>query len=183
MQSTVEGTPFDAFPPGTRQDIDGLIWLGYLEDSFSFCGHDFVIRILRGDEELLAGLVMKDYTETLGQAKAHVWATIALALVAVDGAEDFCPQATPNKKDYARARFQWATGNWYWPIARVLYDKYTELLVRQQEALDALEDFCSGSLPTFTPFASSSIDKGSSEAPQEDIRDFLEPEDGSASSS
>lgn len=175
--------PFDAFPEDARQDVDGLIWLGYLEDSISFCGHDFVIRTLRGDEELLAGLVMKDYVETLGQAKAHVWATIALSLTAVDGAADFCPQATPNKKDYARARFNWVTGNWYWPTALFIYNRYTALLQRQQEALEALEDFCSGSLSPLMPFAGSSIAKASSEAPEEDIRDYLGPQEGSTPSS
>lgn len=181
MESQV-ATPFDAFPHSVREDIDGLIWLGYLEAQMPFCGHDFVIRTLRGDEELLAGLVVKDYTETLGQAKAHVWSTIALALVAVDGAEDFCPPATPNKKDYARARFQWVTTNWYWPTARAIFNRYSELLGRQQEALDALEDFCSGSLPTFTPGVGSWTGKASS-VPQEDIRDFLEPPEGSTESS
>lgn len=172
-----EPTPFDAFPDDVRSDIDGLIWLGYLEENFSFCGHDFVVRTLRGDEELLAGLVMKDYVETLGQAKAHVWSTIALALVAVDGAEDFCPKATPNKKDYARARFQWVTGNWYWPTGLYIFDKYNAMVKRQQAALDELEDFCNGSLPTFTPGADSWIDKAPSATPQEDIRQYLGPQD------
>lgn len=175
-------TPFDAFPEAAREDIDGLIWLGYLEDRFSFCGHDFVVRTLRGDEELLAGLVMKDYIDTLGQPKAHVWSTIALALVAVDGADDFCPPATPNKPDYARARFQWVTANWYWPTALAIFNKYSTLLERQQEALDALEDFCSGSLPTFMPGAGSWSGKVSSEPPAEDIRDYLEPQDDSTPS-
>lgn len=182
MNSPVS-TPFDAFPEGVRNDIDGLIWLGYLEDRFSFCGHDFVIRILRGDEELLAAVAIKDYVETLGQAKAHVWSTIALALVSVDGAEDFCPPATPNKQDFARARFQWAASNWYWPTALHIYGKYGELLQRQQEALEALEDFCSGSPLTPMPFAGSWTGKASSPGPQEDIRDYLEPPDPSTPSS
>lgn len=178
MSSSVED-PFAAFPEAVRQDIDGLIWLGYLEETFSWCGHDFVVRTLRGDEELLAGLVMKDFTETVGQGKAHVWATIALALVAVDGAEDFCPPASPNKKDYARARFQWVTTNWFWPLALFVYNKYTDLLRRQQEALDALEDFCAGSPLTDLPSLGSLTDRASSE---EDIRDFLEPQDDSTPS-
>lgn len=122
---------------------------------------------------------MKEYVETLGQAKAMVWSTIALALVAVDGAEDFCPQATPNKKDHARARFQWVSSNWYWPTAIAVYNKYSELLKRQQESLEALEDFCNGSLSTFMPGAGSWSAKASSEVPQEDIRDYLEPQDDS----
>lgn len=181
--SQVSSDPFDAFPDDVRQDVDGLIWLGHLDTSISFCGHDFVLRTLRGDEELLAGYVMKEFIETIGQAKAHVWATLALALVAVDGAEDFCPQATPNKRDYARARFNWITSNWYWPTALFLYNHYTSLLQRQQEALEALEDFCSGNLPPLMPFAGFSTDRAPSEPPQEDIRQYLEPQDDSTASS
>lgn len=172
-----ESTPFDAFPESVREDVNGLIWLGYLEDTFSFCGHNFVIRLLRGDEELLASLVTKEYAETLGQAKAHIWATVALALVAVDGAEDFCPPGTPAKESYARARFQWVTGNWYWPVAIFIFERYTALQTRQQEALEALEDFCKGSPSIFSPWPGSSTDKASSPSPQPDIRDYLNPED------
>lgn len=171
-----EPTPFDAFPPQVREDVNGLIWLGYLEDEFTFCGHNFVIRLLRGDEELLAALVIKEYTETVGQAKAQVWATVALALTAVDGAEDFCPPASPAKEAYARARFQWVTGNWYWPVALFIYTRYTELLQRQNEAMEALEDFCNGNPSIFSPWPGSSTDKASS-PPQSDIREFLNPED------
>lgn len=176
--------PFDAFPSEVRDDIDGLTYLGYLDDHFSFCGHDFAIRTLRGDEELLAGLVCKEFLDTMGQAKAYVWAQVALAVTAIDGAEDFCPQATPSRADYARARFRWFSQQWYWPVAYFIYAKYTDLLKRQQEALDALEDFCNGSLLTSTPFADSSTDKGSSdEEALEDIREFLEAQDSSTESS
>lgn len=182
MTSSVP-SPFDAFPTAVREDLDGLLWLGFIEERFSFCGHTFTVRTLRGDEELLAGLAMKDYIETLGQAKAHVWSTVALALTEVDGSTDFCPQASTSKQEYAHARFRWATSHWYWPVALYIYNKYTDLLRRQNEALEALEDFCSGSLPTFMPFASSSTDKAPSTEPEEDIREYLEPPEGSTPSS
>jgi hypothetical protein len=56
QQPDDEPTSIEDFPPEIREDVEGLLWLGYLEDSFDFCGHQFVIRTLRGDEELLAGL-------------------------------------------------------------------------------------------------------------------------------
>lgn len=182
-ESQVQPTPFDAFPADVRADIDGLVWLGYLEDAFSFCGHDFVIRTLRGDEELMAALAIKDYVETLGQAKAHIWSIIGLSLVSVDGSEDFCPPATPNKKDYARARFNWVSTNWLWPLGLFIYNKYSDLIERQRVALEALEDFCSGSQITDLPSFGSWIGKESSEEPEEDIRDYLDDSAPSSSDS
>lgn len=130
---------FDGFPDEIRQDVDGLIWLGYLEDSFEFMGHDFTIRTLRGDEELIAGLVSKEYMDTLGQAKAWAWAQVGLALVAVDGDTNFCPPIGPNKKQYGQARFKYVTENWYWPTCQYILNRYALLLDRQTEALEALE--------------------------------------------
>lgn len=179
--------PFGAFPEQVREDVHGLMWLGYLEDSFSFCGHDFMIRTLRGDEDLQVGVLAKEFMETTSQAKAQVWATIALAIEAVDGDPNFCPQAGPDRRSYARGRFQYATQTWYWPLAVYVFDRYSRLLERQAEALRAIEDLLSGSLPTPTPYADSSIDRASledaaPEEPLEDIREYLDPEDGSTPS-
>lgn len=177
MSLSQEEDPFTAFPDEVRQDVDGLIWLGHLQDTLFYAGHEFVLRTLRGDEELLASIVSKEFIESMGQAKAHVWATLALALVAVDGQEDFCPQINPNRRDFARARFNYVT-RWYWPTAVALYEKYTALLERQVESLKAVEDFCNGSPQQPLPFADSLNDRAfSADPPAEDIRDYLTPED------
>lgn len=182
MESQVEVEEeqgFSQFPLEIQQDVDGLIWLGYLEDSFSFCGHHFVIRTLRGEEELLAAAITKEYVETLGQSRAWVWAVISLALVSVDHDDSFCPPLGPDRLAFARARFAYVTQNWYWPVAAFIFDKFTGLQERQAEAISAVEDLSQGNLAMFTPFADSSTDKGDSEPPQEatETLDLLDSED------
>lgn len=179
--SDPEPEGFDSFPDQVRDDVEGLIWLGFLQDSFSFCGHDFVIRTLRGDEELLASLVTKEFVETLGQSRAWAWATIALAIESVDGDEAFCPPAGPNKKEFARARFQYVTSRWYWPIAEYIYRRYSDLLIRQAKAVEAMEDFSRENLSTFTPFAGFSTDKGVSAQEATEIMEFLQEDPDSTS--
>lgn len=184
MESQVTN-PLAGLPEDVYDDVVGLMWLGYLEDSFSYGGHNFIIRTLRGDEDLLIGLVTKDYAETITQAKATVWATIALALVAVDGDEDFCPPLGRDKKAYAHGRFKYCTSNWFWPLALAIYNHYAALLDRQATAIRAIEDLSTGSLDLYTPSPSSLIDKASSPSPTEpgeDIRDFLDPEEDSTDS-
>jgi len=146
-----ETDPFSTFKPEVRQSVEGLIWLGYLEDSFEFCGHQFKIRTLYGNEELLAAKVTKEYTETLGQAKAWGWANVALALTEVDHRDDFCPPIGPNPEEYAKARFNYVTGKWFWPLAEYIFERYAQLAIRQREAIDALRDLSAGSLRTFSP--------------------------------
>lgn len=174
----------DDFPDEIREDVEGLIWLGYLTDSFEIYGHHFVIRTLRGDEELLASLICKEWVETLGQTRAWAWAQIALSLESVDNDEDFCPPAGPDRRAYARARFHYVTSRWYWPVAEKIFEKYLELQKRQLEALERLEDLSQGSLPTFTPSVGSSTSRASSSEAegQEDIREFLDQPDSPESS-
>jgi hypothetical protein len=165
----------DTFPEDVIEEVEGLLWLGYLEETVDFCGHEFVIRTLRLEEEILAGLITKDYIETLAQAKAWVAAQIGLALVSVDGDPDFCPQAGPNKKDYARARFHYVSSNWFEPTINYLYVKYTGLIERQLAAIQEMENLSQGSRITFMASPDSLTDRGDS-IPSE-ILDMLEEEE------
>jgi hypothetical protein len=135
----------DEFPEEVREDVEGLAWLGYLEDSFDLFGHSFVVRTLKGDEELLAGLLTKDYESTMTQGKAFAWANVALSLVSVDGDEDFCPEIGPDRQANARARFN---------------------------AARAVRDLSTRSQQIFSPSPDSSTDPGDSENPE--ILDLLE---------
>ena len=167
----------DEFPEEVNEDVDGLIWLGYLEDVVDYCGHEFVIRTLRLEEQLLASLVTKEYTDTLGQAKAWIAAHVGLALVSIDGDEEFCSQAGFNKKDYARARFQYVTGKWFEPTIAHLYNAYSSLIERQSSVLEEMENLSKESRISFTASPDSLIPKADSETVQE-IMELLEEDQG-----
>lgn len=162
VEEQESGNPFSEFPEQVQNDINSLMWLGYLEDSFEFCGHSFTLATLRGDDELNSGLVVKEYAETFSQARAYAWAKIALALVAVDGDANFCPPIGPDKREFARTRFKWVTERWYWPVAEFLYSRYTALELRQIEAIEAVQGLSTGSPPPSTPSPDSLNDKGDS---------------------
>lgn len=127
------------FDERIKDTVDGLIWLGHLEGSFEFCGHHFLMRTLKADEELAASLVAKEYAETIGQGKAWAWANVALALVAIDGDSEFCPPIGPDKLAYAKARFQYVTSRWYWPTGQYLFKAYEQLYERQRAAIEAIQ--------------------------------------------
>ena len=171
--SEVEFT--DRFPDEIVDDVDGLIWLGYLEDTVEFCGHEFVIRTLRLEEEMLAALISKDYIDTLGQAKAWIAAQVALALVSIDGDDAFCPPAGPDRKAYARARFKYVSTNWYEPTVNYIYSKYAEMIERQSRALEEMENLSKEGRITFMASPGSLTDKADSVAPE--IMDLLEDEE------
>ena len=131
----------DQFDERIREEVEGLIWLGHLEDSFEFCGHRFVIRTLKADEELAASLVAKDYEDTpIGQSKAWSAANVALALVSIDGDENFCPPTGPDPQAYAQARFNWITQKWYPPVIAFIFARYMELVARQLETIEVIKN-------------------------------------------
>lgn len=168
----------EGFPTRVRENVEGLMFLGYLEEQFEFCGHHFVIRTLRGDEELLAGVITKEYMGTMAQERAWVWSIVSLCIAAVDGDENFCPRVSRNDRDYARTRFQYCTKKWFWPLAVHIHEKYAALLKEQQEAMEAMEDLSQGNPTTFTPSVEFSNEEGDSEEQRlEDIRGFLDGSD------
>jgi hypothetical protein len=142
-----EETPvpgFESFLPQVQQDVNGLAFLGHLEDSFEFCGHSFVIATLKGDEELAAGLVSKPFVDSIAQAKAWTWANVGMCLVEVDGERDFCPPIGPNQLENARARFRYVTSKWYWPLAEYIFTRLASLQERQEAAMEAMRDLSRG---------------------------------------
>jgi hypothetical protein len=154
--------PFSEFDPQVRESVDGLLYLGHLQDAFEFCGHTFEIRTLKTGEELLAGQVSKEYLEIMGSAKAWMAANVGLTLVAVDFDNDFCPSAGPNPLAFARARFNYVIQNWYTPTIEFIFGKYNQLNQKQVMAINAIADLSSGNLPSFTPLGGSLTGQGTS---------------------
>lgn len=130
--------PFADFPSQVREDVEGLMWLGYIEDAFEFAGHHFILRTLRGDEELVAATVSKEYIDTIGQAKAWAWANVSVSLTSIDHDPNFCPPLGPDKTAWGHARFKWVTSQWFWPLGDYLFRRYVLLAERQNDAFRAL---------------------------------------------
>jgi hypothetical protein len=157
-----ESSPFNTFKPETKEAVEGLLWLGYLEDHFEFCQHNFTIRTLYGDEELIAAKLCQEYTETLGQAKAWAWAHVALCLVSVDGKTDWCPPIGPDREGWARARFQYVTSKWFYPTGEYIFNRYAILVNKQRQAIEGIQDLSNGSRRPSMPSQDSFTKQGTS---------------------
>lgn len=160
---------FDQFPADVQKSVEGLVWLGYLEDTFEFCGHTFGIRTLYGNEELQASLLCKEYTDTLGQVKAWTWAHVALALTSVDGKQDFCPSIGPDEMEHARAKFKYVTTRWFWPVAEYIFTRFAVLQQNQLKAIEAVQDLSNRSLRPSSPLSDFLNEQGDS--PSETVSD------------
>jgi len=132
---------FEDIDPQIQNDIAVLERFGILSDEFPVWGTKYTIRTLKGDEELAAGVVTKEYVETLAQSKSWAWANISMAVDAVNGNYDYCPRVQVDPIEFARSRFRYWTGNYTWALGERLFEYFVELQRRELTARQAMQDF------------------------------------------
>jgi hypothetical protein len=148
--------PFDSMDQDIRSAVEGLIYLGELEEEVEFCGHTFGLKTLRAYEEMAAASVVEKFRNTLKEPEAWAAAQVGLALTHIDGETDFCPSIGPDSSAFAKARFNYISRKWYWPTIQFLYNEYTRIQGKQLGAIRAVQDLSNRSLPTSSSSADSS---------------------------
>lgn len=174
-----QATSLSEFSPKVQEDVNGLLWLGSIQDSVEYAGHTFTLRTLKADEELFAARLTQNYQDTLAQGKAWAWAHVSQALVDVDGDEEFCPALGPDRWANARARFNFCVSRWYWITGEALFNEYLKLVQRQAEAVKAIRNLSEGSPPSFTTPEDSYSDQDDLQKGQE-IMELVEDEDSTS---
>jgi hypothetical protein len=170
------------FPEEIRDDVIGLAWLGFLQDTVHIWGHTFEIRTLRVGEELKIGTLTKKYADTIGEENAIAAATVALALKSVDGDPDFVKTAS-KFDDEAEVRFRYVLDHWFTPVIQRVFDAYIPLITRQRAALAEMEDLYEGSLGMFIPSPDSSTEKEDFESvPEAEMQSIVDSIDSSEDS-
>lgn len=129
--------PRSPFPPESQLAISGLLHLGYIEKRVSYAGHEFVMRTLKSGEEITIALIVKEWSDSAGFAKAYATAAVAASLETLDGVPLYGP-LSDNMRAPIEQKFQ-TVRQWYWPVIEHLYNEYTELLKEQIEAFEAFE--------------------------------------------
>lgn len=128
------------FDERVSDDIQGLLYVGRLEDEVELYGHTFILHTLSIGDELEVGLLIKKFSGTVTQAKALATATVAAALQSTDGKQMVQPLG-PGDMDHLALKFN-TIRKWYWPLVEALFNSYQQLQLR---SLDALEEFQSKS--------------------------------------
>lgn len=134
--TTLNAIESDKFPPNVSQDVEGLLWLGYLTDTFDLYGHRFVIKTLTRGERLIVSQLVKEFENTLGLADAYETAQIAASLVMIDGMPlaDIEPGEDPSRR--IRENFE-RVKKWYDPVLAQLSERIVALNMRQAQAFIA----------------------------------------------
>lgn len=137
-QENLNAVEADTFPPQIQVDVDGLMWLGYLTDSFELFGHSFTIRTLTRGERLAISQLTKEYEDTLGMADAYQTAVVAASLIVIDGRPLIDLEMNTSTMSRIRQNFE-IIQKWYDPVIEALYERVGQLTIRQQIAFVELQ--------------------------------------------
>lgn len=126
------------FDPQFRQDFEGLLYLGKLTDSFTWLGHDYVIKTLETGKLLAIGLLHKEYANSLADVKAYQSLIVAASMVSLDGKSLPKPVTTDHDdEEELREAFRYVL-RWFPPTIDYIYSKVMELEARVTAVIEAM---------------------------------------------
>lgn len=130
----------DEFSDDIHNDVEGLLLLGYLTTNATIFGHTFVLKTLTRGERLAVTQFVREYEDSLGIGQALETASLALAIINVDGRPLSIPlgdadrsPATTLVRNYSKI------SQWYDPVLDSLYMEYQELQQRMTAAFIGLQ--------------------------------------------
>jgi hypothetical protein len=138
----------DEFDPKILDDVEGLVYLGYLTSDVDIFGHQFTIKTLTRGERLACALLVKDYDESFGIGDALETVYVAACILMLDG-RPLSASLSPEERDPTqriRTNFN-RVQKWYDPVIEAVYAEYGRLLVRQAQAFGELDLKSPASLP------------------------------------
>lgn len=119
-----------------RQNFEGLLYIGKVQRTVKWLGHEFVIKTMTIDQILEIGQLHQPYSNTVADIKAWQALTLAASIVSVDGQ----PIALPvhDQETNLTARFNYIRNHWYPWVLDKLYEQYLILDAQVAEVIDEM---------------------------------------------
>lgn len=121
-----------------REPFNGLMYLGYLEDTVVVWGHEFRIATPSQMEKLQSGALHKPYIDTLASEIAYQTIMVASYLVSVDGKDLPRPVLNDPKENAVRDRFVWVAENLRQPVIDEVFQRCMLLEATVGQVLHAM---------------------------------------------
>lgn len=130
-------TPVE-FDPKHREPFNGLMYLGALKSTFTWLGHEFVIRTLKTDEVIESGMLIQDVIGTQGEPKAYQAAILAACVLTVDSKILPIPLTDATSDTLMQNRYDYIRRHWFPPTLNEVYDRYIRLEIKAMEVVRAM---------------------------------------------
>lgn len=123
------------FDPRYREAFTGLMYIGYLEKTVTIYGHTFDLQTPSQNERLEAGILHKQYINSLSSEIAWAAITVSLYLRSVDGQP--LPEPIGPKDSGLSDRFFWVINNLKNVVIQQVYE---EALILDSDVAEVLEE-------------------------------------------
>lgn len=137
-QDQTEEEPLPEFDPRYREDFEGLLYLGRLEETFSLWGHTFVIRTLTTEQLAEIGQIVRPHEGSNAKNAVYQSAVVAASVVTVDGKP--LPQSITidNSDELTTVRYPYVLKKWMPPVREALYNRSMLLELKTRQVLHAM---------------------------------------------
>lgn len=139
ITALAEEEPLPEFDPQWRDEFEGLAFIGSLKRTFTYLGHQFVIRTLNVDEVMEIALLTKPYQGTMADVKAYQAAVVAACVVTVDGQAPPIPITNEATDTILLNRFNYVRRHWFPPVLDAIYTNYLLLENTVNKVIGAME--------------------------------------------
>lgn len=134
-----DGNELPTFDSKYAEEFVGLAYLGALSDTFTWLGHEFVIRTLRDGEILAIAQIIKPYMDTMAVDRAYAMAVAALCTISVDGQELPVPIGESKRiNEWGHQRFEYVRDTWFPYTTTEVYNRYLALDDLVRKVVEAL---------------------------------------------
>lgn len=119
------------------KEVIGLLYVGYLADTFDLFGSQISIRTLKIGEELEAELLVSKYRDTQEENRAYMTALVAACITSVNNAPLI--QGLGPIGESLERKFVYITTNWHWITIAAIYDHYRILVETVMNSFDEVK--------------------------------------------
>jgi len=134
-----EGNLLPSFDPKYAEPFRGLAYVGALQTTFTWVGHQFSIRTLRDGEKLAIAQIIKQYADTMGGDRAYGCAVAAMCILTVDGEELPIPIGESKKAyEWGLQRFSYVVENWFSTTVNKVFNEYLALEDLANQVVEAM---------------------------------------------
>ena len=135
----MDDTSQDLLELNNSKEFNELVHVGHLVRAFDWYNHQFEIKTLKLEEELVVGQIIKEFKDTVAEEKAAAVAIAAACIVSING-KLFMPQYEKTSYNYIKEKYNYIIKNLNWVVVEAVNGEYIQLLASMYDSIERVEN-------------------------------------------